>query len=177
MDNKTLQTLILNEVKKVLDKYNKLYPDNQIKFGELNYKFNLRGVVAGKASYFKRTLYFNLILAKENFLDFTSNTIPHEVAHLFTRKIYPDSKPHGREWQRIMLTGGYKPVRCHSYDTQTIKAKRPQKITYPYTCKCGKKFNISKLIHGRIKAGQKRYCVKCKGMIYHDVLVHHSNIP
>ena len=166
MNKLSLEILIKNEVKKVIEKCNNLFPEYKIEYSEIKFKFNLRGVVAGKANYKSRLLAFNLILAEENLINFFNDTIPHEIAHLYQRKIYPYSKPHGYEWKRIMLKMGYNPTRCHNYDTQTIKQNRKPKIKYIYSCKCNKKFELSELLHSRIKTGQIRYCKTCKGNVY-----------
>jgi len=167
MEKNTLINLIKKECLKVFDKYNDIYPDKAINPDTISYKFNLRGTIAGKASFTDYTLYFNLILAENNLLDFFNDTIPHEIAHLYQRKFYPDSKPHGIEWRDIMLEGDYNPLRCHSYDTQIIKQARKPKNKFVYICNCGKTFKLTECLHNRIKKGSGRICKTCKGKIFY----------
>jgi len=165
MDNRTLENLIINRSKEIIENCNQLFPNSQIEFKDFTFNFKLKGCVAGQAWYTKKMLKFNLILASENLTDFFNDTIPHEIAHIYTDKIFPRSTPHGQQWKYIMSTMGFKPVRCHNYDTQTVK-KLHNKMLYIYSCPCGNIFKLSKLIHGKIVNGQKRSCNICKGQIY-----------
>ena len=164
MDNNTLAILIKQNASKVFDQYNQIFSDNKIEIDEIKFKFNLRGAVAGRAFYQGRELSFNLILAKDNLTDFLNSTVPHEVAHLFQRKIYPYSKPHGKEWKKIMQLGGYNQMRCHSYDTSTVKKVQTKK--YEYGCKCFMRHLLTKNRHSRILNGSKYFCNVCHSEIY-----------
>lgn len=88
-----------------------------------NLLFDLKGTRSGYSHYSKGIINFNLQLAKDNQMDFLSNTVPHEVAHWVQRFKYGYFSPvgkkitdHGKEWKHLMLSIGLQPVRCHSYD-------------------------------------------------------------
>lgn len=165
MSDTIIKNLILAETKKILAKSNALFPRYPISFDELNISFNIRGVVAGKACYSRRTLQFNLILASENIITFLNDTVPHEIAHLYQRKIDAYSSPHGQLWKEVMMKMGYNPNRCHSYDTSNVRRKKIAP-TFEYTCSCKKTFIISNLIHTRILGGSVRLCKACRGKIF-----------
>lgn len=85
-------------------------------------------------------------------------TVPHEVAHLLTFKLYPRFRQHhGPEWKYVMRRLGLPPVRCHQM--QLVEA-RP----HTYICNCRKYF-VSNLVHKRIVAGSHRFCRKCRSKI------------
>ena len=79
--------------------------------------FDLRGQAAGQANYLKNKIRFNRDLLEKFTDEFVSQTVPHEFAHLvayakFGRRI----KPHGSEWQSVMVALGVKPVRTHNFE-------------------------------------------------------------
>ncbi len=119
---------------------------------------HLRGVVAGKAYYKKWLIKYNPDLYIKNKEIFLQKTVPHEVAHLITSTLYPNSKSHGWEWRSVMRKLEVEEVtRCHSYDVSHL---RP----YVYKCPCST-FHLSKNIHNKMLRGQKRHCLKCKNYI------------
>jgi SprT protein len=131
--------------------------------------FDLNGRAAGTASRGENKLRFNLSLAEhpENKERFLRQTVPHEVAHLAQDVLFPSTargwtKPHGREWQRIMVQAmGLPPERCHSYNTENIKARRKHP-GFPYKCGC-RTFIFSPIRHKRAQSGKSYYsCPKCK---------------
>jgi SprT protein len=169
MENKTLEYLIKREAEKIFDHYNGIFPNAQIKMSDINFKFNLKGRVAGKSFYQMRQLSFNLFYANDNITDFLNRTVPHEIAHLYQTKMYPDSKPHGSEWRMVMQSGGYSAIRCHSYNSNALpkKVNRKSKELFQYGCGCRNKiFELSKNRHGRILNGSKYSCKKCKEFLY-----------
>jgi predicted SprT family Zn-dependent metalloprotease len=64
-----------------------------------------------------------------------SNTVLHELAHLFTAARFPNAKQaHGPEFRMIMLELGGKPNTYHNYEVQ--KAKRTlQRVVGKCGCK------------------------------------------
>lgn len=95
--------------------------------------------------------------------DFIGRTVPHEIAHLVTGKMYPFASAHGMEWRKVMhaLTGEHieQVARCHSYDT-TIVPNRRENRKWEYTCECGKLFQIGAARHRRAQQGAKYRCRK-----------------
>ena len=131
-----VKELIVLQSKDIFEKANNIFSDNQILFRHVSILFNLKGCVAGRAySRIPYKIKFNLVLAKNNLDDFLINVVGHEIAHLYQRKKYPYSKPHGREFKNVMRLLGYNPSRCHSYDTSKVKQKR-KIVRYVYECTC-----------------------------------------
>lgn len=106
--------------------------------------FDLRGKTAGKAWTARKGegaagqavlhVQLNSVLFQENVQGFLQDTIPHEVAHLVTRRLYGRAvASHGPEWQRVMRTLGVSPERTHSYDvSNSAVASR----LYRFSCAC-----------------------------------------
>lgn len=105
-------------------------------------------------------VYLNLDLLQKNPDHFEKDTIPHEVAHLFARKIQLTNEGHhGRTWKFVMKNVyGLEPIRCHSLDTQGVGRKTKK---FKYICSC-KKHIIGSVRHNKIKSGKSSYrCASC----------------
>jgi len=106
--------------------------------------FDLRGKTAGKAWTARKGtgpagqpvlhVQLNSVLFQENVQGFLQDTIPHEVAHLVTRRLYGRAvASHGPEWQHVMRTLGVSPERTHNYDvSNSAVASR----LYRFSCAC-----------------------------------------
>lgn len=133
--------------------------------------FTLRGSTAGTASYDKFRLNFHPVLMAENIEDYKSDTIPHEVAHLFTRAMYGRAaQSHGPEWKAVMRAFGVEPTRCHSMDMSTVRAK-----SHPYKATCGcpdKVYNLKPKQAIQTQRGHLS-CRRCKSLL---VLVPGQNL-
>jgi SprT protein len=163
MNKAQLSDLIVAKAKEVVGKANLLFPKNQIDFSAITFDFAMRGKTAGKADCKNLVLYYNLIIAGDNLTEFLNDTVAHEIAHLFQRKMYPTSKPHGVEWKLVMMKLGYEPTRCHHMDTQSV-AKVVHKTVHVYKCNC-MEHNMSNLKHKKIVAGRGYSCTKCKSRL------------
>ena len=123
---------------------------------------------AGYAHYAAHKVTFNEVIARDNFEKF-ENTVIHEVAHLVTNRLFPNAKPHGREWKYVMRKLGAIPSRCHRYNVASIKETRVPTKKYIYTCMCseGKKEHlIGGQRHNNIVAGRKVFtCNACRERI------------
>ena len=134
---------------------------------EPDISYNLRGAFAGTASFSKNLIKLNRFLIVENLDRYIEDTIPHEFAHLVTKKLYPFSKPHGKEWKSVMKTLGYTPERCHNMDTSNAVTIKKE---YLYKCKCSEMM-FSRIRHKRAQSYLKNYnkeyysCRKCKGKL------------
>jgi SprT protein len=124
---------------------------------ELNFDFSLRGRVAGYASREDGKLQYNLEMALKNYDSFLGDTVAHEVAHIIAFQKYPDSKPHGKEWKKIMLILGYEPHRCHN---MTVTPARKTTKIYNLHCDC-RSFKVTKKKHDRL-IRTCYYCSRCK---------------
>lgn len=83
-----------------------------------NLSYKLRGDCAGVAIYSENEIRLNPVYLETYTYDMLTNTIPHEIAHLVTRKLYGFKvATHGKEWQNVCLDLGHVPTVRHSYGT------------------------------------------------------------
>lgn len=133
--------------------------------------YDLRGHHAGYARSSNNNIRLNLdLLLNETTRDEILNeTIPHEVAHIVQRQIWPNSKSHGKEWKRLMWYLGLEPTRCHTMQTKAARKRTPQ-ARYAYYCSCPNRTHfISQTRHNRIQRGTQTYkCKYCRKEIYPD---------
>ena len=129
---------------------------------EVDIRFDLRGQSAGMVRFpgsGTPVIRYNRTLLEENERDFIDQTVPHEVAHVVARTIHGGRiRPHGPEWQSIMVTLGANPSRCHNYDTSRSIGRRVTR--YPYHCDC-REHMITRIRENRIRRGQKYHCRAC----------------
>lgn len=133
---KELETMVNTAVAEFVAKANRLWPS-------LNYttpavQYDLRGRVAGYAYYGKDLVKFNPVLLHENMEDFKVDTIPHELAHLISYKLYGRSGTgHGSNWKYVMQRlSGLEAKRCHNMDTTNAQVRK--RATIPGYCqRCG----------------------------------------
>ena len=120
--------------------------------------FTLRGKSAGTAHLQENKLRFNPILLKENLQEFLNHVVAHEVCHLIAYRLYGRVKPHGKEWQSLMINiFGLTPSTTHQLNIDSVVGKQ-----YPYQCLCGPVL-LSVRRHNKIVRGQTQYqCRRCK---------------
>jgi len=124
--------------------------------------FDLKGQAAGMVK-FPTTgviqIRFNRTLLEENQQHFFAQTLPHEVAHLVARTRYGSGiRPHGSEWQQVMLFFEAKPQRCHSYNISNLRTRKMKRFNY--RCKC-QKHQLTTIRHNRVLRGQTYLCRYC----------------
>jgi len=153
--------------------------------------YNLGGGTAGRASYTEWYIQLNPILLMENLEDFIVRTVPHELAHLATDRIYPEAhnrgendeaagmfrmmamrgrrfrRPkrelHGTRWQEIMRVLGVSDVtRCHQYDVSNVSRR---KARHQYKCSgCGTVLTCGPKVHKQLLAKpDSRWHTSCRG--------------
>jgi len=100
--------------------------------------FDKKGVVSATADSRQWHLNFNRVLLLENTEDVIKNTIPHEVAHLVTGKVFPRAKQsHGKEWRLVCKTlYGCELSRCHSYSVENARIRKRPLTRHVYHCGC-----------------------------------------
>ncbi|MBL3526426.1 MAG: SprT-like domain-containing protein [gamma proteobacterium endosymbiont of Lamellibrachia anaximandri] len=132
-------------------------------FPDVTINFDLKGQAAGMVRFpalGKPQIRYNALLLNENADDFLKRTVPHEVAHVIARAYYSRNiRPHGTEWQSVMLFFGAEASRCHSYDTQRASTRKLQQ--FRYACGCSEHL-LTSIRHKRIQAGLRYSCRKCK---------------
>jgi SprT protein len=117
--------------------------------------FTLRGKSAGTAHLQLNKIRFNPILLAENPQAFLSQVVSHEIAHLLCYQLYGRVKPHGQQWQAIMVQlFNLAPSTTHKLNTQSVVGQQ-----FEYFCECGP-VNLSIRRHNRVQRGQNQY--RCK---------------
>ena len=118
----------------------------------------LRGQSAGAAYPQRNLLRFNMTLYHGNSAHFLRQTVAHEVAHLLAYTLYGRRiRPHGPQWQAIMLdVFGLPADRCHNYQLPP-----GWKTLYAYACSC-RQHQFSAQRHSRVNRGQGYLCKTCR---------------
>lgn len=121
-------------------------------------QFTLRGKSAGTAHLQTNRLRFNPVLLAENPQVFLSEVVPHEISHLLCYQLFGRVKPHGKEWQSIMVsTFKVAPKTTHQLNVQSVNGQQ-----FDYFCGCGNT-TLSIRRHNRVIRGQTQYrCRRCK---------------
>ncbi|MEM5504196.1 SprT family zinc-dependent metalloprotease [Shewanella frigidimarina] len=127
-------------------------------FPRPNVHFSLRGKSAGTAHLQTNKLRFNPVLLAENHDIFINEVVPHEISHLLCFHLFGKVKPHGKEWQSVMLTTfKITPKTTHQLNTQSVSGQQ-----FEYFCGCGS-INLTIRRHNRIVRGQTQYrCRRCQ---------------
>jgi len=120
--------------------------------------FTLRGKSAGTAHLQANKLRFNPVLLVENPDIFLIEVVPHEISHLVCFQIFGKVKPHGKEWQSLMLAiFKLSPKTTHQLDTQSVSGQQ-----FEYFCDCGSVM-LTIRRHNRIIREQTQYrCRHCQ---------------
>ncbi|MCG9713867.1 SprT family zinc-dependent metalloprotease [Shewanella insulae] len=123
---------------------------------EVNFK--LRGKSAGTAHLQLNKLRFNPVLLEENLEEFIHQVVPHEICHLLAYRLYGRVKPHGKEWQALMVKlYDLTPCTTHSLNTDSVAGQ-----TFDYRCRCGV-VPLSIRRHNKVQRQQTQYrCRRCK---------------
>jgi SprT protein len=129
--------------------------------------FDLKGRAAGmyRVHNKDRVIRYNPYLFAKYFDDNITTTVPHEVAHYVVDSIYGAFRvrPHGTEWQQVMLALGVEPTVTGNYDLSGIPIRRQQR--HSYQCACTQ-HNISTVRHNKILRGKAHYyCRSCKSKL------------
>lgn len=129
--------------------------------------FDLNGFkTAGLAQLQKWHIKINPRFLESYTKEVLARTVPHEIAHLITFKLFPNAKQfHGPEFRSVCRALGISESTYHSMKLPEYGAIIKQKRPYIYSCGC-QNFNLTKLLHTRISLGQRRQCSKCKQEIH-----------
>ena len=95
--------------------------------------FKLRGKSAGMAHLQLNKIRLNAEMLEDNQQAFIDEVVPHEICHLLCYQRYGRVKPHGQEWQSLMLNlYQVQPRATHKF---TVTSKPQTQIDYE--CECG----------------------------------------
>lgn len=163
--SKTPFTVLQEQAAYSLDKHFKMASESvcmrahKAKLTKPSMSFNQRGKVAGSALIKENTIRLNRKLFEHNEDYFLNQVIPHELAHLLVGQIFPFKvKPHGLEWQHIMVSIFKRPAEVtHKLDTSVLGIK-----TYQYFCDC-QTMELSSIRHNKVINNKQSYkCRRCK---------------
>ncbi|MEP7703120.1 SprT family zinc-dependent metalloprotease [Paraglaciecola sp. 25GB23A] len=120
-------------------------------------KFNQRGKIAGSARLQLNELRFNPVLMQDNLDHFLSDVVPHEICHLLAFQLFGRVRPHGKEWQALMVqVYEVKPNTYHGMDVTKVAGKK-----FAYRCLCGP-VGLSIRRHNKVVRKVQQYrCIKC----------------
>jgi predicted SprT family Zn-dependent metalloprotease len=145
--------------------------------------YDLAGTVAGYANYNKWTIRLNATLLMENVDAFIERTVPHELAHLITDRVYPEAHAsrlaitrtgsvkrtkrdvHGPRWQSVCRVLGMADVkRCHSYDVTNAKVVKSNSRQIEWKCPCGASLLLSPMMSAQLdRTPNARWHRGCRG--------------
>jgi len=155
VEDKILDTLLLLQ---------KRYPNANLEIPK--WQWTKMGRTAGRAHYGLGLVELNPDFITNHLEELINQTLPHEIAHLASFKIYGIlGKGHGRFWKSVMYALaplGVQVKRCHDYSLDGVTTRvRPR--PYEYVCGCkDKTIKVTSNIHNKIQRGQKRFCIRCK---------------
>lgn len=146
------------------------------KFPMPTIKYSQRGTTAGTAQFSTWTINLNagLLVDPRHTVEMIEETAPHELAHLVTFKVYPETmergpmqrtrsgrlkrgkrEVHGPRWQYVMRVMGKSPERCHDMDTSNVRTR--ERVRYDWLCtgcntviELGPKHNKAQLLYGSV---------------------------
>ena len=121
-------------------------------------RFSQKGKIAGCARLQTNELRFNPILLDDNVDVFLEEVVPHEVCHLLAYWLFGKVRPHGKEWQNLMLElFSLKGRTYHQMDVTKVKGK-----SFNYRCQCGP-IELGIRRHNKLLTGKQIYvCKKCR---------------
>ena len=168
---------VIDETRRYIKKATALF---DIKEKPIDITFNLKGRAAGmyRIKNHKRFLLitqqkeirYNPHIFSKYFADNYATTIPHEVAHYITDRLYGlnNIKPHGQEWKAVMHAFDADASVTANYDLSGIPLKQ-QKL-FSYQCDC-REHQLTSLRHNKIvKRRYQYYCKSCKQVLRYKQL-------
>jgi SprT protein len=129
--------------------------------------FNQRGKIAGCARLQINEIRFNPILLSDNLEAFLEVVVPHEVCHLLAYRLFGKVRPHGKEWQGLMLElFGIRGQAYHQMDVTKVQGQ-----SFHYQCECGP-IELSIRRHNKVVRGEQTYiCRKCRSTLIAEARV------
>lgn len=123
--------------------------------------FNIRGKTAGMALLQRWQLRFNPVLLAENPQAFFQEVVPHEISHLIVFAQFGRVRPHGKEWQSLMVKlFKVSPKTTHSFDISSV-----QGTVFAYKCECNH-IQLSIRRHNKVLRQQVQYyCRRCNSRL------------
>lgn len=124
--------------------------------------FDLSGRAAGmyRVQRGTRVIRYNPYLFAKYPHDSLTVTVPHEVAHYITERLYGlrRVRPHGPEWRAVMRDFGVDPAATADHDLDGIPGRRQRR--HPYRCAC-LVHPLTTRRHNLILRGARYRCRRC----------------
>ncbi|QLB18585.1 SprT family zinc-dependent metalloprotease [Mannheimia granulomatis] len=123
--------------------------------------YAVRGVKAGVAYLERNEVRFNPVLLQENGLEFVSQVVPHELAHILVYQHFGRVQSHGKEWKMMMETVLGVPAEIyHCFDVQSVQQQ------FSYQCAC-QTHQLSIRRHNAVMRNKRSYiCRLCKTKLH-----------
>lgn len=139
-------------------------------FAPVAVRFDLTGRAAGMYRSVRgdSLIRYNPYIFAKYFDNNINITVPHEVAHYVTDRLYGlrNIRPHGAEWKAVMRALGAEPRATARYDLEGIPVRRQRRFSY--RCKCNT-HQLSTARHNRVRRGQAAYhCRVCGAALVPD---------
>jgi SprT protein len=132
-------------------------------FKRPTYLFNQRGKAAGTAHLQRNLIKINPVLFINNRDEFFQQVIPHEVAHLIAFQLYGKTRPHGKEWQQVMVEVFKRPaLTTHQLDINEVVGKQ-----FTYRCLCTT-HQLTIRRHNKVLKGNEYRCKLCQSTLSFD---------
>lgn len=124
--------------------------------------FDLKGRAAGmyRVQRGERVIRYNPYLFAKYPQDNLTVTVPHEVAHYITDRLYGlrRVRPHGREWRAVMQDFGVDPAAATDYDLAGIPTRSQRRHAYRCACLV---HQFSTRRHNLVAQGARYRCRHC----------------
>jgi SprT protein len=158
------QQLVIQKVEHCISHASSYFEQN---FRLPKISFKQRGKIAGCARLQTNELRFNPVLLCDNIDEFLEEVVPHEVCHLLAYKLFGKVRPHGKEWQSLMIElFDLKGQTYHRMDVTKVKGK-----SFHYQCECGP-IELGIRRHNNVLKGKQTYiCRKCRSPLIAGVSV------
>ena len=161
---KTQQSLVVDQSNNFITRAGAIF---QRKFAPLEILFDLMGSTAGMFRVREKQcqIRYNPWLFAKYFDDNLASTVPHEVAHYIVHKLYSPGRmrPHGEEWQAVMVAFDAEPTVTGNYDLSGIPQRRQRRFNYRCDCR---QHELSTRRHNKVINGNSNYlCRYCRGRL------------
>ncbi|MBK8162959.1 MAG: SprT-like domain-containing protein [Gammaproteobacteria bacterium] len=131
--------------------------------------FDLMGRAAGmyRVRRGERVIRYNPYLFAKYPHDSLSVTVPHEVAHYVTDRLYGlrRVRPHGREWRAVMQDFGVDPSAASEHDLEGIPTRAQRRHAYRCACLV---HPLTTRRHNLILHGARYRCRRCGDELFYS---------
>ena len=144
----------------------------RLKHRPIEIRFDLVGRAAGmyRVKRYRPEIRYNPYILSRYFEHGLETTVPHEVAHYVTDRLYGLARirPHGTEWQAVMRALGAEPRASARFDLEGMPLRRQRRFAYRCACTV---HQLSACRHNKVTNGKARYqCRFCGAYLVLDAV-------